>query len=125
MISIPIDSKSSTVISELYGNAPYFALLDVNSGLFKVVKNKEIGNGPKVVPFLKDLGTSKTVFTHMGEKLFSLYDEASIEVFTCKDKNASIDAIYNDYLMESLLQLDQTNYKDLVDSDCTSCGCKY
>ena len=88
------------------------------------MENEACGNGPKVVLFLKDLGTSKTVFTHMGEKLFSLYDEASVEVFTCKDKQASIDTIYNDYLMESLLKLDATNYKDLVDSGCTSCDCE-
>lgn len=124
MIAIPIDTQSSTTISDLYGNAPFFALLDTNSGFFQVVKNEEFGNGPKIVPFLKDLGVSKTVFIHMGEKLFTLYDDASVEVFTCKDEKASIDAIYNDYLGGSLLKLDETNYKDLVDIGCTSCGCK-
>ena len=125
MIAIPLDTQNSTIISQLYGNAPFFALLDVNSGFCKVVKNEECGNGPKIVPFLKELGISKTVFIHMGEKLFNLYNDANVEVFTCKDKKASIDAIYNDYLIESLVKLDTTNYKDLVDSDCTSCGCKY
>jgi len=125
MIAIPLDTQNSTIISQLYGNAPFFALLDVNSGFCKVVKNEECGNGPKIVPFLKELGISKTVFIHMGEKLFNFYNDANVEVFTCKDKKASIDAIYNDYLIESLVKLDTTNYKDLVDSDCTSCGCKY
>jgi len=125
MIAIPLDTQSATVISQLYGNAPFFALLDLVSGSFQVVKNEECGNGPKIVPFLKELGTSKTVFIHMGEKLFNLYNDANVEVFTCKDKNSSVDAIYNGYLMGSLVKLDTTNYKDLVDSDCTSCGCKY
>lgn len=122
MISIPLDSKYSTSMSELYGNAPYFALLDPRSGQFKVIKNEESGNGPKLVPFLKDKGTSATVFMHMGDKLFKLYDESGIQVFTCKEKESSIDSIYRGLLSESLLKVDSSNYIELTD-EC-SCECK-
>jgi len=123
MISIPIDSRNSTNISKLYGNAPFFALLDESNGTFEIVKNKECGKGSKIVPYLKELGTHKTVFIHMGEKLFKLYDQAEIEVFTCKDEEPSIETIYQNYLEASLIKLNNENYKDLVDSNCTSCGC--
>ncbi|WP_024953570.1 NifB/NifX family molybdenum-iron cluster-binding protein [Sulfurospirillum arcachonense] len=122
MISIPLDTKSSTTLSDLYGNAPYFALLDIESGAFKVIKNEECGNGPQLVPFLKQSGTSATVFSHMGDKLYKYYTKEGIKVFTCKDEKPTIDAIYKDFLSESLLLVDESNYTELTD-EC-SCSCK-
>lgn len=121
MITIPLDTKGSTSLSELYGNAPYFAILDIDSGSFSVIENTECGNGPKLISYLIQQGTSATVYSHMGDKLFKLYNEEGVRVFTCKEKNQSIDLIYKDFLSDSLIRVNESNYTKLTDVCSSSC----
>lgn len=124
MISIPLDSQNATNISKLYGNAPYFALLDEQSGNVTVIENTECGNGVKSAHLLKSKGITSTIFYHMGEGLYKVYSQNDIEVLTCKKEVLSIDSIYMKYLKDEFEKLDNTNYKELLDAGVCESKCK-
>lgn len=124
MIAIPLDTKESTKISKLYGNAPFFALLDKETGSFKVVENDELGKGPKSAPFLKSHGVASTVYYHMGEGVYNSFKENDMEVYTSDHNFYSLDEIYNLSLNDKLIKLDDSNYNELLDpGDNGSCKC--
>jgi predicted Fe-Mo cluster-binding NifX family protein len=123
MLAIPLDAKDATVISTYYGNAPFFALLDEETGAFTVIENSECGNGIDGANFLKDKGITSTIFYHMGEGLYKLYTENGIDVFTCKKELMSLDRVYTGFLQNNLQKLDSSNYKELLDSGNGPCKC--
>ncbi|MEW6550595.1 MAG: NifB/NifX family molybdenum-iron cluster-binding protein [Campylobacterota bacterium] len=128
MIAIPLDSQNCTTISKLYGNAPFFALLDEQSGAFKVIENKEISKGPKIGAFLKAVGADATVFYHMGEGVYKGCDEALVSVYTSFQESLTLEDIFQGFKNSSLTMLDETNYVELLVSgegmnNC-QCGCK-
>jgi len=125
MLAIPIDKQSATTISKLYGNAPYFALVDEDLSVI-VIDNIECGNGPKIAPFLKSIDVTSTVFYHMGEGVYSGFVDNDIAVYTAQKKPYTLDELYSDMKHERLQKLDSDNYKTLLDSGATSscqCGC--
>lgn len=126
MIAIPLDNQESTVLSELYGNAPFFALLDSETGTFKVVENEEVGNGPKSADFLKTLGVSSTIYYHMGEGVYKSFVKNGLDVFTSDHTKYTLDEIFDLSLNDKLLKLNDTNYKELLDpgsAGACKCGC--
>lgn len=123
MLAIPLDAKDTTIISTMYGNAKFFALLDEQTGEFSVIENSECGNGINGANFLKDKGITSTIFYHMGEGLYKIYEQNDIDVFTCKKELMSLDSIYIKYLQNGLQKLDNSNYKELLDSGSGPCKC--
>lgn len=127
MIAIPLDNEHNTTISELYGRAPFFALLDMQSGAFKVIENEVVGKGPKSAEFLKAHNVSSTIFFHMGEGVYKSFEENGMFVYSAEHKKMSIDEIFFKHLDKKLLQVDASNYKEKLDpgngSVCT-CGCE-
>lgn len=127
MIAIPLDTKYSTTLSKLYGKAPYFALLSINTGHFQVVKNEVIGEGSKSGKFLKSKGATSTIFYHMGEGVYSSFEKNNIDVYCSNYNKYTIDEIYKNSLNSKLIQLDSSNYKELLDpgeNETCSCGCE-
>jgi len=126
MVAIPIDTKKSTVLSELYGKAPYFAILDMEVGYFNVVKNEEIGKGPKSAEFLKKHGVNSTIYYHMGEGVYKSFEKNSMSVYTSKHNHYTIDEIYHLMLDKKLTQVNSSNSHELLDpgeSGSCKCGC--
>jgi predicted Fe-Mo cluster-binding NifX family protein len=123
MIAIPLDNENSTQISKLYGKAPYFAILDIDSGSFKVIENGVKGSGPKSASFLKKFGVDSTIFYHMGDGVYKSFKKENMDVYCAKYNLYSIDEIYRDFLSDSLQKLDESNYKELLDSGESSCSC--
>ena len=79
MIAIPLEKKESTVISKLYGNTPYFAFLDEETGYFKVVKNIGCGDGIETAKFISSQKVDSTIFYHMGEKVYDYLKEKGLK----------------------------------------------
>ncbi len=123
MLAIPISTKTSTTISDLYGNVPFFALLDNEEGNFIVIENKEKGNGLKIAGFLAQNGVTSTIFYHMGEGVYNSCVDNGIEVYKETDEFNTIDQIFFKFLDKEFIKVDKTNYKDLLDSGTTSCKC--
>lgn len=124
MIAIPLSKNSSTTISDLYGNAPYFALLNPLSGDFIVKENIACGNGLDTAKFVKDSGATSTFFYHMGEGVFNFFDENEIEVFTSSKSYLTIEDIYQKYLGKSCKLVTKSNCNTLLDPGTTSCSCE-
>lgn len=127
MIAIPLDDQHSTTLSELYGNAPYFALLDLDTGMFKTIENEVVGKGPKSAPYLKEHGATATVFYHMGDGVYKAFASNGMDVCTAEHQHLTIDEIYLLCLDDRLTKLHEDNYKSLLDpgsgANCT-CGCE-
>jgi len=127
MLAIPLDKKDSTTLSKLYGKAPYFALLDTQTGSFNVIENEVKGSGPKSGDFLQNCGATSTIFYHMGEGVYKSFDKNDIDVYTAKHNEYTIEEIYRGFLKEKITKLTDKNYKELLDPGegerCT-CGCE-
>jgi predicted Fe-Mo cluster-binding NifX family protein len=127
MLAIPLETEESTVISDLYGNAPYFAILDTSTGSFTVVENEVKGKGPKSAEFLKSQGVSSTIFYHMGEGVYQSFIKNEMEVYSSDYTYLTLDEIYTSFLDDSAIKLDENNYEKLLDPGnggaCT-CGCE-
>ena len=127
MLAIPLDSKDSTTLSELYGRAPFFALLDTEVGSFKVIENEVKGKGPKSADFLKEFGVTSTIFYHMGEGVYKSFTKNSMDVYTAEYSHDSIDTIYQNIKSDKYKKLDESNYSKLLDpgsGETCTCGCE-
>lgn len=127
MLAIPLDATNTTTLSKLYGQAPCFTLLDTQTGMFSVIKNKVIGKGPKSADFLKEYGVSSTVFYHMGEGVYKSFEKNEMEVYSCEHNEYTIDEIYLHFLQGDLKKLNKSNYSQLLDpgaDQICKCGCE-
>ncbi len=127
MLAIPIDKQSATTISKLYGNAPYFALVDEDLSVI-VIDNIECGNGPKIAPFLKSIDVTATVFYHMGEGVYNSFVNNEIAVYSADKKPYTLDELYEDMKHSRLQKLDGDNYRNLLDPGSAAscqCGCNH
>lgn len=122
MLAIPIDTAHSTVISELYGNAPFFAFMDLDTGIFSVQKNEGLGDGENTANFVAQSGVESTIFYHMGEGLFNRLDENNIDVYSCAKVSVTLDEIYMNFLQDEFKLLTPTNAASLIDAG--TCTCK-
>lgn len=128
MIAIPLETDSSTTLSKLFGNAPYFALMDLDSGSFKVVENIEVGNGPKTAELLAKRGATSTLFYHMGEGVFNAFYDLNVDVYTSKKTFLTLDEIYRKFLAKGFQIVSKESASSLLDpgdgGNCT-CGCSH
>jgi predicted Fe-Mo cluster-binding NifX family protein len=125
MIAIPLDKNESTVISSLYGNTPYFAFLDEETGTFNVVENKGCGDGIETAKFLSEQKVDSTIFYHMGEGIYNFFQEKGLKVYSCVKNYLSIDEIYLQVIDQNCKEVTKSNCSALLDSGTTSntCSC--
>ena len=124
MIAIPLSESGSTVISDLYGNAPHFAILDISSGYFKVVENEGCGDGEDTAKCVENLGVSSTIFYHMGEGVYKHLEENGVKVYTSSKNYLTIEEIYRKFLDDSCKLVTSSNSDSLLDPGKASCTCE-
>lgn len=124
MIAIPLSERKSTTISDLYGNASHFALLDPISGSFNVEVNKGCGNGVDTAQCVKDMGATSTIFYHMGEGVFKHLAENKVKVYSSSKVYLTIEEIYRKSLENSCKLVTTGNAEALLDSGTASCSCE-
>ena len=124
MIAIPLDNKESTVISKLYGNSAYFALLNEETGAFKVLKNTACGDGMDTAKFITSLKVDSTIFYYMGEKVYDNLKEKGLKVYSCLKTHLSIDEIYQNLLNDKCQEVTNENSSAFLDSGNSACTCK-
>jgi len=127
MVAIPLNTIDETKISELYGNAPFFALLNTKSGAYTVVENDEIGSGSQIAPFLKGLGATGTMFYHMGDGVYKAFEKEAISVYKADRLSMTIDEINQSFSNQELIKLDSDNCEILLDpgeNATCKCGCE-
>ncbi|WP_072679544.1 NifB/NifX family molybdenum-iron cluster-binding protein [Arcobacter sp. LA11] len=124
MIAIPLEEENATTISDLFGNAPYFAILNPESGYFKVKENKGCGNGIETAQCIKDLGAKSTVFYHMGEGVFNHLNENGVKVYSSSSVYLTIEEIYRKILKNNFKLVTPSNADNLLNPGTTSCSCE-
>lgn len=122
MIAIPLDEPLGTTISHLYGNAKYMALLDLETGIHKVVKNEGCGDGEETAKFVANQGITSTLFYHMGEGIFNYFDAKSIKVYSVSKIFTSLEEVYRNFSKRSYKQVTKSNASSLLDTG--HCACK-
>lgn len=123
MVAIPLSESSSTTLSDLYGNATHFALLDTTSGYFKVAENDGCGDGVDTANCVKDLGATSTIFYHMGEGVFNQLDENGVKVYSASKVYLTIEEIYRKFLKGDCKLVTKENSDSLLDTGSSSCTC--
>ncbi|WP_428738204.1 NifB/NifX family molybdenum-iron cluster-binding protein [Sulfurimonas sp.] len=127
MLAIPLDNEFDANISELFGQAPYFGILNFNDGELSVVKNEVMGEGPKSAAFLRSYGVSSAIYYHMGEGVYKSFVENDMDVYTTEHMKMSLDEIHEKFLKKQLSKVDSTNYKEKLDpgnGGVCQCGCE-
>lgn len=128
MIAIPLDSKDSTTMSKLYGNAKFFALLDLKTGSYSVSENKGSGNGLDTAEFVTNKGAVATLFYYMGEGVYKAFKDFKVDVYSCEHQELSLEDIYKKFMSESFPKVTNENSKELLDPGTTTrscaCGCE-
>ena len=127
MLAIPIDSQTTTAVSKLYGNAPYFAIMNLDDGSFKTVKNQKKGSGLEIAGYLRGLGVESTIYKHMGEGVFKSFINLDMNVFCCAKESDSLEDIYQGFKQNRFTLVDKSNADSLLnpgDSGECKCGCK-
>lgn len=124
MLAIPLDTKTSTTISKLFGNAPFFGLLDLQSGYCKSIENSAIGKGSEIGSFLKSSGATATIYAHMGEGVYKGCIQSNLEIFSTQTQRLCIETIYLKALANKLQKVDDSNYQSMLNSgDLHQCKC--
>jgi predicted Fe-Mo cluster-binding NifX family protein len=123
MIAIPLDKEESTVISKLYGNSPYFAFLNEETGTFKVVENVGCGDGIDTASFISSQNIDSTIFYYMGEKVYNYLDEKGLKVYSSSKTHLTLDEIYNNFRDSKYELVTKENSSVLLDSGSSSCTC--
>jgi predicted Fe-Mo cluster-binding NifX family protein len=123
MIAIPLARNESTVISSFYGNSPYFAFLNEETGTFKVVENKGCGDGMETAKFISEQKIDSTIFYHMGEGIYNFFQENGLKVYSCARNFLSIDQIYIQFLGHKCKEVTKSNSSALLDSGTSSSAC--
>ncbi|XPV68489.1 MAG: NifB/NifX family molybdenum-iron cluster-binding protein [Halarcobacter sp.] len=124
MIAIPLSDSTSTTISDLYGNASFFALLDSQSGSFSVIENKGCGNGLDTAKYVIEAGAKSTIFYHMGEGVYKHLNENKIKVYSSSKVFLTLEDIYNDVKSNSCKEVTLTNYESLLDPGTPTGSCE-
>lgn len=127
MLAIPLDNEFDANISELFGQAPYFGLLNLEDGELTVIKNEVVGEGPKSANFLRSFGVDATVYYHMGEGVYNSFVENNMDVFSTEHTKMSLSEIHEKYLKKKLSKVDSSNYKEKLDpgnGGSCQCGCE-
>lgn len=96
MIAIPLDSRDATTLSQEYIRAPFFALLDTDTGYYKVIDNTE--KSSQVVEMISDHGADTTVCHAVDDSVSTLCEQHGVSVYEVPNTSVTIDDIY----MESL-----------------------
>lgn len=127
MLAIPLDNEFDANISELFGQAPYFGLLNLDDGELTVIKNEVMGEGPKSANFLRSYGVDAAVYYYMGEGVYNSFVKNDMDVYTTEHTKMSLSEIHEKYLKKKLSKVDSSNYKEKLDpgnGGACQCGCE-
>lgn len=129
MIAIPIDTAANDAKSSiLFGNVTMFAMYNPHEESFEFIKNNGSGNGIKTAKFLKELGTTSTVYSYMGDGPFKELNKNGIDIFYLGKEPIEISNIVKNLQNNSFTKVDISNATTYLDpgtaTENCECGCK-
>jgi predicted Fe-Mo cluster-binding NifX family protein len=122
MTAIPIKSDNKEIVSNLYGNAEYFALYDDRDDSFEIVKNEAKGDGLKTGEFIAHNGAKNTIYIHLGEGIFNYLIDQDINVFYLGKEELALKDAIKLFKEKRLTRVTKYNAKQHLSSG--NCTCK-
>ena len=101
MIAIPLDSRDATTLSQEYIRAPFFALLDTDTGYYKVIDNTE--KSSQVVEMISAHGADATVCHTVDDSVSTLCEQHGVSVYEAPNASVTIDDVYLEALKSTEL----------------------
>ncbi len=131
MIAIPVDAQTGIrqPVSQYYGHVGYFALYDNQGKLLEVIASESKGSGEGISRQLAALGVTRTLFRHLGDKLYGWLQGQGIEVYALEARSFDSDQAALALAAGRLPLVTAQNAKALLDpagkGDGCSCGCSH
>ena len=130
MIAIPVESDScDTMSTKLFGNAPFFALVDPKNRQSTIVPNEGCGNGIKTASFLLEQGASSAVYGFLGDGPFHVMVRGGMEVYWLGTEAIPLNQAIDVSLSNTLIRVTPENAKEFLDpgtaAGACECGCAH
>ena len=105
--------EMDSIVDARFGRAKYFTLIDIESGEYEVIDNKQNlnasqGAGIQAGQNVVDLGVEAVITGNVGPKAFRILQAAKIKVLLCK-KNITVAEAIDLLKAGDLEQVDQAN----------------
>ncbi|WP_294917945.1 NifB/NifX family molybdenum-iron cluster-binding protein [Sulfuricurvum sp. PD_MW2] len=130
MIAIPIEKGTHDSMStKLFGNAPFFALIDPHTKIPKIVSNEGCGNGIKTANFLVQLGATSALYGYLGDGPFYVMVREGMRVYWLGKEPMPLEQAITIALEGNLIQVTPDNASAYLDPGTSSgeceCGCSH
>jgi len=95
MIAVPLDTKEAIEVSYEYVKAPYFALINPETGFYKVIENKKLDS--LIIEVIHDHGAVATVCHIVDHSILELCKQRGVSVYETKEnRSLTLDNIFKD-----------------------------
>lgn len=130
MIAIPVESDSTQPIStKLFGNAPFFALVDLSDKTYTIVRNEGCGNGIMTANYLLEKGATSAVYGFLGDGPFHVMVRGGMNVYWLGKEAMALSQAIDAALSETLTHVTVENAKEYLDpgtaAGACECGCSH
>lgn len=130
MIAIPVESDISTPMStKLFGNAPFFALVDPTSRQHTIIPNEGCGNGIQTASFLLEHGATSAVYGFLGDGPFHVMIRGGMDVLWLGQDTMPLESAIDAALSQNLIQVTPENAQTYLDpgtaAGACECGCTH
>ena len=92
-----------------FGRAPFFLVMDTESGAFEIIENKaeavQGGAGIKAAQLVLDAGAEAVIAYRMGQNAFDVLKKAKVQLLRAEGEHAEAAALFK---AGKLKELDQT-----------------
>lgn len=130
MIAIPVESDvEEPITTKLFGNAPFFALVDPKTSEKKIISNEGCGNGVHTANFLIAQGATRALYGFLGDGPFHVMHREGTEVYWLGKETMPLDQAIQAALNDSLVRVTLENSSQYLDSGTNNgsceCGCNH
>lgn len=130
MIAIPVESNThETMSTKLFGNAPFFALVDPKSKESKIIPNEGCGNGIKTANCLIEHGATSAVYGFLGDGPFHIMVREGMSVYWLGSEPMPLDRAIDAVLSNTLIHVTLDNADRYLDpgtaAGACECGCSH
>jgi len=130
MIAIPVESDSRDVMStKLFGNAPFFALVNPSDKSYTLVPNEGCGNGIMTANYLLEKGATSAVYGFLGDGPFHVMVRGGMNVYWLGKEVMPLTQAIDIALSDTLTHVTVENAKQYLDpgtaAGACECGCSH
>ncbi len=125
MIAIPVDTNNFGIkSSNLFGNAPSFALYDLTEKQFIFKENTQCGNGIKTAQLLNSWGVKSVVYSYLGDGPFKTMEKEGMDIYYIGKEPIGLTEILKGLIDNAFTKVDSSNAQTYLDPGTNSGSCE-